>query len=212
MNRFPLQEDAPLIGSELAGNEIEQGGFARPVGANEAGNLALLDAATDAVQCQQPAKTFGHLTDLKQRHRNRLMLALPAAPAPLPQTRQAHGGAQLQRLGTSTVVMLTPRTAHNGSPVRGGYEGSLLGSPQNLAGHRRDILGHGADVADFPHDLPVVPLELYQPIDQESHSHQEGARLNQDAIPEVLCDLGDALRQDPLIVHDGPPLLVPPGG
>src|SRR5262252_4110014 len=68
MDRCALQEDTTLIGSELASNEIKQGGFTCPIGADEAGNLALFDRATHAVQCQQPAKTFRHLTDLKQLH------------------------------------------------------------------------------------------------------------------------------------------------
>src|SRR2546422_10717428 len=68
MNRFALQEDTSLIGDELASNEIKQGGFASTIGTDEAGNLALFDGATHAVQRQQPAKTFRHLTDLKQLH------------------------------------------------------------------------------------------------------------------------------------------------
>src|SRR5262249_44028703 len=69
MNRFSLQQDTPLVGGKLSGNEIEQGGFPRSIRTDEPGNLALFDAAVHLMQCQQPAEAFGYVTDFKQLHR-----------------------------------------------------------------------------------------------------------------------------------------------
>src|SRR5262249_13155870 len=69
MNRFALQENTPLVGSKLSGNEIEQGGFSRTIRTDEPGNLALLDGAVYLMQGQQPAEAFCYATDLKHLHR-----------------------------------------------------------------------------------------------------------------------------------------------
>src|SRR5699024_3111543 len=47
---LPAQDDAALVGDEPAGDGVEQGGFARAVGAHDGGEIALFQRQVDAVQ------------------------------------------------------------------------------------------------------------------------------------------------------------------
>ena len=53
-----LEDQLPFIQGDMAGDQIEKGGFAGPVGADDGDELPLLDCETDAVGGDEPVKGF----------------------------------------------------------------------------------------------------------------------------------------------------------
>ena len=61
-------DDVPAGGGVDAGDEVEEGGLARAVGAQEAFDLPFLDVEIQVVHDSQPAKALGQAGGLQQPH------------------------------------------------------------------------------------------------------------------------------------------------
>ena len=59
------EQDLACAGLHKGGNQLEQGGLARAVGADDREDFALLDREADLVHGHQAAITFGYAFDLQ---------------------------------------------------------------------------------------------------------------------------------------------------
>src|SRR5690554_7965831 len=66
LDRLPLEEDLPFGGRRLAGEQVDQGTLARPVGAENGVDLALAKREVDVVDRHQAAEAAGQAPGLQQ--------------------------------------------------------------------------------------------------------------------------------------------------
>ncbi len=74
------KRDGALVGTQHAGNHVEQRGLAGAVGADHGKDLPGQDLAADAIDRAQSAEAFAHALDRQQR-RHRSLLRIPSTPA-----------------------------------------------------------------------------------------------------------------------------------
>ena len=68
----PLADHGPRIGFQLAGDDLEQRGFAHAVAPDEAQPLAALDLQIDILQDKRAAETDADVPHTQQSHENYL--------------------------------------------------------------------------------------------------------------------------------------------
>jgi hypothetical protein len=56
-----VKEDFPFVRGVGAGNNLDQGGFARPVLSDQAVYFSGLHLKTDRIQGENPGKSLGHV-------------------------------------------------------------------------------------------------------------------------------------------------------
>ena len=87
---FAIERDGAGGGGIDAGDEIERGGFASAVGADEGNELAGVERETEASQGGEATELNGEIVDLKQRHLRLLASGGGSVPGHL---RGPRGGA-----------------------------------------------------------------------------------------------------------------------
>src|SRR5690606_20188874 len=83
--RTPGQHETPVVGRHQAGDHIEEGGLASAIGADQAVDLARVDAQTHLAEGLHAAEALGHPADLQQLGR----LAAPRCTGPHPKPAHA---------------------------------------------------------------------------------------------------------------------------
>src|SRR5690625_1388559 len=74
-----IEHNAPAVRYDKTGNQVNQGGFARPVGPDQGVYLACLDGKRHMVCGHEPTKTLDQILSIKQAHA-RLLENRPAKP------------------------------------------------------------------------------------------------------------------------------------
>src|SRR5262249_28331163 len=62
----------------------------------------------------------------------------------------------------------------------------LLRPPQNFPRHRRDVLRHGAEIADLPDDLAGVALDLDKRPRDDGDDNQERYKADNNGHEKIL--------------------------
>ena len=71
-SQAPFADHSPRVGFQLAGDDLEQRGFAHAVAPDEAQPLAALDLQTDILQDERAAETDADVPHTQQSHENHL--------------------------------------------------------------------------------------------------------------------------------------------
>src|SRR5581483_3904703 len=87
---LPGVADAAFAGTHKTGDDREQSGLARPVGANESGDAMRLCGKRSRVDGLEPAEPAGHAVDREQRVRHKITQGAPPGPTSLARKTSAH--------------------------------------------------------------------------------------------------------------------------
>ena len=62
---FPVETDSPLVRVIDAGDDVEEGGLASPIGSNQSNNLSLRNTKGDIREDREPFEMFGYFYQVK---------------------------------------------------------------------------------------------------------------------------------------------------
>src|SRR5262249_31406435 len=121
-HRLPVEQDLPRAGPQRAGDQAEQRGLARAVGADHAEDLAGAEREIDAIERGEASEASGQAAGREQRHGERII----------------HGGIERDQRAVIWVEAPAPRS-WPALQARPGYSEKMNASTFNWSAALRSL-------------------------------------------------------------------------